>query len=441
MENVSVEIVLIIIAILANGLFAGSEIALVSSRVSRLVEFRERGTRGAATALALKRSPESFLATIQIAISLVSALASAVGGAAAVEELTPWVSRLPIPGATRWAEPVALGMVILVITFVSLVIGELTPKALALRNPERVACTVAGPVSALTRMFASIVSVLTASTNLMLRLLGQGAPAESTFVSEEEVKYLLREGTEKGVFEKLEDELVRSIFEFADRTVREIMVPRVNIVGLEVDTAPHEVLPRAAGIRYSRIVVYRGSVEHPVGVVAVRDLFRVVARGETPVLTSIMRPALFVPETARVSRLLRDFQRRRQYLALVVDEYGGVVGLVTIEDLLEEIVGEIREPGESVPAYVTRLSDRAYVVDGSAPVRELREALNISVPDSPDYTTAAGFVITALGSLPTPGVALSRGGWRWTVVDMDGPRVTKVKLEREDQPAAGAPGS
>jgi putative hemolysin len=253
-------------------------------------------------------------------------------------------------------------------------------------------------------------------------------------VSEEEVKYLLREGTEKGVFEKLEDELVRSIFEFADRTVREIMVPRVNIVGLDVDTPPEEVLRRAADIRYSRIVVYRRSVEHPVGIVAVRALFRLVARGETPVLAHVMRPPFFVPETARVSRLLRDFQRRRQYLALVVDEYGGVVGLVTLEDLLEEIVGEIREPGENVPAYVTRLSDRAYVVDGSAPVRELREALDVPVPDSLDYTTAAGFLITALGSLPTPGVALSRDGWRWTVVDMDGPRVTKVKLERDDQP-------
>jgi putative hemolysin len=434
MDSVSVEIVLIIVAIVANGLFAGSEIALVSSRVSRLVELRERGTRGAATALALKRAPESFLATIQIAISLVSALASAVGGAAAVERLTPWLSGLPIPGAGTWASPVALGIVILVITFFSLVIGELTPKALALRNPERLACTVAGLIAALTRMFASVVAVLTASTNMMLRLLGQGAPGESTFVSEEEVKYLLREGTEKGVFEKLEDELVRSIFEFADRTVREIMVPRVNIVGLDVDTPPEEVLRRAADIRYSRIVVYRRSVEHPVGIVAVRALFRLVARGETPVLAHVMRPPFFVPETARVSRLLRDFQRRRQYLALVVDEYGGVVGLVTLEDLLEEIVGEIREPGENVPAYVTRLSDRAYVVDGSAPVRELREALDVPVPDSLDYTTAAGFLITALGSLPTPGVALSRDGWRWTVVDMDGPRVTKVKLERDDQP-------
>lgn len=431
METLWIELPLIVVAILANAFFAGSEIALVSSRPSRLEQLHQEGVPGASAALGLKKSPESFLAAIQIAITLVGALASAIGGATAVEELTPVLATLPFPGAAMWAQPVALGLVILAITYVSLVIGELAPKALALRDPERTACLVARSVSWLSRVTSGLVGILTASTNVLLRLLGQGRAGESPFISEEEVKYLVREGAAKGVFEKVEEELVHSVFEFADTTVREIMVPRVNIVGLEIDTPPADVLQRAVEIGRSRIPVYRGSIEHALGVVTTKDLFGVAARGEPVVLSTLARSALFVPETARISALLRDFQRHRQYLALVVDEYGGIVGLVTIEDVLEEIVGEIREEGEPAPSYVTRLPDGAWIVDAAAPVREVRAALGVPVPDSPDYNTIAGFVIRGLEKIPTPGTSVSFGGHVWTVVDMEGRRVTKVKVQRE----------
>ncbi|MGH7302993.1 MAG: hemolysin family protein [Candidatus Rokuibacteriota bacterium] len=431
-----IELLLIAVAILANGLFAGSEIALVSSRISRLGEMRHRGVRGAAAAFGLKESPEAFLATIQIAITLVGALASAVGGAAAVARLTPVLEKNLLPGASTWAEPLALGIVILVITYCSLVVGELTPKALALRNPERLACAVAPVVTWLTKVFAGVVRLLIVSTNLVLRLLGQEKAQESPFISEEEVKYLVREGAAKGVFEKVEEELVHNAFEFADTTVREIMVPRMNIQGLEINTPPDGILKRAAEIGRSRIPVYRESVEHTVGVVTVKDLFRLAAEGKPIVLSEIMRAPLFVPESARISAVLRDSQRHRQYLALVVDEYGGVVGLVTIEDVLEEIVGEIREEGESTPSYLTRLADNTYVVDATAPVRDVREVLGLAIPDSPDYTTIAGFVMRTLQSVPTPGASVSIGGHVWTVVDMEGPRITKVKVQRQtDVPA------
>jgi len=425
-----IELLLIAVAILANGLFAGSEIALVSSRIGRLAEMRQKGVRGAAAAFGLKESPEAFLATIQIAITLVGALASAVGGAAAVARLTPVLEKIPLPGAPTWAGPVALGIVILVVTYFSLVIGELTPKALALRDPERLACAMAPLVARLTRVFAAVVRLLTVSTNFVLRLLGQGQAQGSPFISEEEVKYLVREGTAKGVFEKVEEELVHNIFEFADTTVREIMVPRMNILGLEISTPPGEIFKRAAKIGHSRILVYRESVERTVGVVTIKDLFRLAAEGKPVVLSEIMHPPVFVPESARISTVLRDFQRHRQYFALVVDEYGGVVGLVTIEDVLEEIVGEIREEGEPTPSYVTRLADDSYVVDATAPVRDVREVLGLPIPDSPDYTTIAGFVMHVLQKVPTPGASVSLGGHVWTVVDMDGPRITKVKVQR-----------
>ncbi|HLF49638.1 MAG TPA: hemolysin family protein [Methylomirabilota bacterium] len=426
-----IELLLIAVAILINGFFAGSEIALVSSRISSLAEMRQKGVRGAATAFRLKESPQAFLATIQIAITLVGALASAVGGAAAIERLTPVLEKAPLPGAPTWAEPVALGIVILAITYLSLVVGELTPKALALRHPERLACAMAPLVAGLTRAFASVVRVLTASTNVVLRLLGQGKAQESPFISEEEVKYLVREGAARGVFEKVEEELVHNVFEFADATVREIMVPRMNILGLEIRTPPDEILKRAAEIGRSRIPVYRESVEHTLGVVTIKDLFRLAAQGKPAVLSEIMHPPVFVPESARISTVLRDFQRHRQYLALVVNEYGGVVGLVTIEDVLEEIVGEIREEGEPTPSYVTRLADGTCVVNATAPVRDVREALGLPIPDSPDYTTIAGFVIHVLQTVPTPGASVSFGGHFLTVVDMDGPRITKVKVQRQ----------
>jgi magnesium and cobalt exporter, CNNM family len=219
MDSVPLEFMLIALGILANGVFAGSEFALVSSRIGRLAELRQRSVRGAAAAMQLKETPETFLATIQIAITAVGTLTSAVGGATAVEALSPWLMRV---GLGAGAETVALGIIVLLITYASLVVGELTPKAIALRNPERLACLMAPVVAAISRVLAPIVRVLSASTNLLLRILGMGTAQESPFVSEDDVKYLVREGARKGVFEKVEEELVHNVFEFADTTVREI---------------------------------------------------------------------------------------------------------------------------------------------------------------------------------------------------------------------------
>ena len=246
MDTIWIEATLILLAILANGLFSGSEFALVSARLSRLNHLREEGVRGAATALALKRDPETFLATVQIAITLVGTLASAVGGAAAIEALTPWLQGLPLPGASRWAEPVALGVVILALTYVSLVVGELVPKALALRNPERAACLVAPMLRASVRAAAWPSRFLTRSTRAVLAVLGQrGAPMPS-LVSEEEIRYLVREGAAQGVLERHESDLVDRVFRSTDTPVRAVMVPRNRILALDLDTPSEAVLSRAA---------------------------------------------------------------------------------------------------------------------------------------------------------------------------------------------------
>jgi putative hemolysin len=441
MDTIWLEIVLIIVAILANGLFAGSEIALVSARPARLVQLRDRAVRGAATALNLKREPETFLATVQIAITLVGTLASAVGGAAAVEALTPALESLPLPAAQTWAEPLALALVILTITYVSLVIGELVPKALALRNPERAACLAAGPLQAFVRVAAWPGRLLTCSTRSVLALLGQrDAPAASP-VSEDEIRYLVREGATHGVLERHESELVERVFRFTDTPVRAIMVPRIRILALDIDTPPGEVLPRVVDHGRTRLPVFRSSLDETVGVVVIKDLLREAAAGRAPVLAGLLHPPLFVPETARTSEVLREFQRHQQNLALVVDELGQITGLVTIEDLLEEIVGEIRDEREtSGLAYLSRLPDGSYLIDGTATIHDLRTQAGLPVEESVEYQTIAGFLLRALDSVPQSGAAVVRHGHVWTVVEMDGPRIAKVKAERRG-PAKSSPRS
>jgi putative hemolysin len=432
MDSIWVEVVLIGVSILANGFFAGSEIALVSARPGRLSQLRGEGIPGAVVAEALKREPDRFLATIQVAITVVGTLASAVGGAAAVQALTPLLQGLALPGASRWGGAVSLGIVVLVISFVSLVIGELTPKAVALRNPERWAAAVSPAIAWLVRVLSGPSRVLTWATRLILTVLGLRDTPKVPLVSEEEVKFLVREGAAQGVFEAAERDLVNRVFQFTDTPVRLVMVPRPNILGLDVETPPDQVLKRAVELGHTRLPVYRGSIEGTLGVVVVKDLFRCAALGESVDLERLMHPPLFVPETAPVSEALRQFQRHRLQLALVVDEYGQVAGLVTTEDLLEEIVGEIRDERESPRLqYVSRLPDGSYMIDGTATIRDLREQVGLPLEESPDYQTIAGFLLQRLGVVPRPGTTVEANGYRWTIVEMEGPRIMKLRAEPE----------
>jgi putative hemolysin len=425
METMWVEVVLILCGILLNGYFASAEIALVSARVGRLAELARRSA-AAAAALRLKEHPDTFLATIQIGITLVGTLTSAIGGATAVRALTPLLAEA---GLGRAAQPLALGLVVVAITYLALVLGELAPKAIALRDPERLATFVARPILVLSRASATLVRILTASTNAVLRLLGMTAPSESAFVSEEDVRYLLREGAAKGIFEKTEEELVHNVFEFADTTVREVMVPRPNIRGIEVTTPSGEIPRLVAEIGHTRVPVYRDDISHPLGILRMPDVLRACAERRTPSLTELLQPPLFVPESTKISAVLRELQRQRQDMALVVDEYGSVVGLISVRDIVEEIVGDIRDERDSSTPSIVRLPDGGLVVEGLTPVDEIR-AVGVPVEDSPDYTTAAGFVITTLGAIPAVGDAVTRGGYRWGVLEMDGPRVRRIRIER-----------
>ena len=428
MDTLWIEVALIGLGIVANGFFAGSEIALISARASRLSQMRDEHVRGAAAALRLKAHPDTFLATIQIAITTVGTLASAVGGAAAIEALTPTLMQWGMPDAA--AEPVALVLVIVVITYFSLVLGELAPKGIALRAPERYACTVAPVIEWLSGRSAALVRILTGSSRAVLAVLGISRTQESPFVTEDEVRYLVSEGAAKGIFEKAEEELVHNVFEFADTIVREIMVPRTVIQGLDVDTPPTEVLRMASEIGHSRIPVVRGSIDRPVGTLVIKDLLAAAARGAIPPVAELVHPPVFVPETAKITALLQEFRRRRQGLALVVDEYGSVVGLVTVEDVIEEIFGRIADEREREEHgwLISREPDGSYVIDRMAPIEEVREKLGLALENPTDYQTVAGLLIHTLEAIPAPGATVNIQGQRWTILEMEGPRITKVRV-------------
>ncbi len=424
------EAILIGFLILLNGFFAGTEIALISARRSRIQQLAADGDARAQRVSLLQKDPDRFLATVQIGVTFVGTFASAVGGAAAVRAISPVIREIPVPALRAAAEPIALGAVVVLITYVTLILGELAPKSLGLRHAVPFSLWVAGPIDRLTRLTSLLVRFLTASNRLVLRLLGQKGAEERAFISEEEVKHMLQEGRAQGVFDQTEQELIHSVFEFTEASVKEVMIPRPRIQAIDVETPVDQVLAYIIETGKSRYPVYRDTLDVVLGILYDKDLFRLLAEKKPIVLTEILRPAFFAPETVQVSHLLKDMQKRRMPMALVVDEYGGVEGLVTIEDLIEEIVGEIRDEADREQRPVERLRDGSYLVDASLSIRDLAEQHHLQFPESAEYETLAGFVLSQLQRIPRGGEIVTHQDWRLTIVDMDGRRIARIKVER-----------
>jgi putative hemolysin len=439
-QGIWLEGMLIALLVLANAFFAGAEIALVSARRSQIQQLAASGDARAQRVNLVQQDPDRFLAMVQIGVTFVGTLASAVGGASAVRVLSPLIRQLPIPGAGAWAEALALASVVILITFVSLILGELVPKSLALRHAVPLARWVAGPIDRLAGLTSPLVRVLTGSTRLVLRLLGQKGAEVRAFVSEEEVKHMLQEGRAQGVFDKTEEELIHSVFEFTESSVKEVMIPRPRIQAIDEETPAEQVLSFIIETGKSRYPVYHGSLDEVLGILYDKDLFRLLAEKKPIVLREILRPAFFAPETARVSHLLKEMQKRRMPMALVVDEYGGVEGLVTFEDLIEEIVGEISDEADREPRPVQRLRDGSYLVDASISIHDLADQHHLGFPPSAEYETLAGFVLSQLQRIPRGGEIVSFQDWRLTIVDMEGRRIARVKIERRGRgEGSGAP--
>jgi putative hemolysin len=428
MNSLWPDIVLILIFIFLNGLFAAAEIAVVAARKSRLKQLSEEGNRTAEILLRFKEDPDRFLATIQIAITLAGVLASAIGGAAAVQVIKPVIAEVPYRPVAASSEAISIGIVALVITYVTLVFGELIPKSIALNHPEVVGLRIAKLVEGFSRIATVFVKILTFSTNILLRPFGRKTFTERAYVTEEEVKMLIMEGGEQGVFEPTEQELIHSVFEFTDMSAKEVMVPSTRMVSISLTMSADEVKSIIAEEQFSRYPVVGKDLNDIRGILYAKDFLNAYARGEVDV-RRLVKPPFFIPETMKISNLLREMQKKRVHMALVIDEYGGVSGLVTMEDLIEEIVGEIRDEYD-VESPVIRLTDGTLLIDASISVKDLEDDYQIEIPESNEYDTLGGFLLTTLQRIPRIGDVVEIEGKKITVSEMVGQRIAKVKLEQ-----------
>ncbi len=429
------EILIIFALILANGFFAASEIAIVSVRHSRLQQQADTGSTGAKQALYLANNSDLFLATVQVGITLISTLAAAFGGASISGPLAAWLRTIPL--LAPYAESIALTIVVLLITYFTLVLGELAPKRLALHSAEQIATRVAPIMVVLSVVARPIIAALTFSTNLVLRLLGQHK-IQPQPVTAEDIVYLAREGAISGTVESEEEELIHRIFRFTDRTAGDIMVPRTEIVAVEVGTPRSRIIETFLQSGYTRLPLYENSLENIVGVLYAKDLLReCYLHDEEPLdLRTIARPAFFVPEYQHVDDLLATFRRRQTHMAIVIDEYSQVVGLVTLEDVLEELVGEIQdeydEPEENA---IVQRADGSWLVDAMADHELVREKIGMGqLPEEErgNYHTLAGMILEHTGHIPKIGETVAIGDFVFEIVDMDGKRIDKVLIRKKE---------
>jgi putative hemolysin len=426
-------VVSIFLLLLGNGFFSGSEIAVISARRSRIEALVGEKSKAAQRVKELQDNMDHFLATAQIGVTVMGTLAGVLGGYLASRHLDPWLRTSALarylPASFEAAFIVGLGIV-----YVELVLGELVPKALALQFTETVALLVSWPFQVMSRASRLLVAVLTASTRGVLRLCGVREFGGRTFVSEEEIKHMVREGRQQGVLNQTEMELIHSVFEFTDTPVRKVMVPRPKIFALDANTPPDEVGSLIVESGFSRIPAYEGSVDNIVGLLYVKDALRLLEKRQPVVVRKILHPVHFVPETKKVGSLLKELQKRRTHMAVVIDEHGSVTGLVTLEDLLEEIVGEIQDEYDWEERPVERLRDGSLVVEGTVTAAELREGYQVPLPESPEFETVAGFMLDRLGSVPKGGEVVTVGDYRLTVVDVERNRISKVKIEKAPVP-------
>ncbi|HPS41951.1 MAG TPA: hemolysin family protein [Anaerolineaceae bacterium] len=429
--NTLLEILVILLLILINGFFAMSEIALVSARKARLEQHADEGDKGARTALELTSSTSKMLSSVQVGITLVGVLTGALGGATLAERLTTVLVKV------KWLAPYAatlsLVLVVLLTTYFSLVLGELIPKKLGLNNPEKISSRVSGVMKFIAKVMSPIVHLLSHSTDLGLRLLGV-KPSNEPPITEEEIKILIDQGAQVGVFDEAEQDMVESVFRLNDRSINAIMTSRTEISWLDANDSPEQILRQVVESSHSRFPVARDSLDNIIGILNAKDLLEKHVSGESFDIQELLQKPLFVPENTPAVRVLEMERESGVHEALVIDEYGGVIGFVTLFDVLEAIIGEIPSLGEvSEPEIIAR-EDGSYLLDGLLPVDEFKELFDLDeLPeeDKVGFQTVGGFVMNQVGSIPSAGQSLDWNDLHIEIMDMDGRRVDKVLVTRQ----------
>jgi len=421
------EIAIVIVLVVINGLFALSELAVVSSRPGRLKLMVERRVNGSRRALALAADPGRFLSAVQIGITLVGIIAGAFSGVTLAARLAGWLMAQGLSEGA--AEPIAYGLVVTAITYLSLIIGELVPKQIALRNPEAIACLVAPAMTVISRIASPLVSLLDYSGKAVLALLGQRAMSASR-VTDEEIKTLVAEAESAGVLEPEERAMISGVMRLGDRPVRAVMTPRreVDMIDLTDDDATNK--RRIMETQHSRLPVYEGSADAVLGVVQAKDLLDGCLQGSALNIRGFVRQAPVIPETMDALDVVNVLKSSPVHIGLVHDEYGHFLGVVTSADILEAIVGEFRSEKGAAEPDIVRRPDGSYLVAGSMPADELAELLGLSLPEDRSYHTVAGLALSGFGKLPEVGESVRLHGWQFEVVDLDGRRIDKLLMTR-----------
>jgi putative hemolysin len=430
MKALLFEVGIILLLLLANGVFAMAEIALVSARKGRLRLSAERGDGRAKLALALADSPSRFLATVQIGITLVGILAGAYGGATLAEAIAAWVRAVPV--LAPFAEAIGLASIVVPITFLSLILGELVPKRIGLSNPEGIAMALAQPMHRLAAAMAPIVKLLEVSTERLARLLGL-ANRTSQAVSEEEVQGLMQEGLRAGAFNQVESHIVSRALELDRLTARDLMTPRARILWLNSNDSHEKVWHKVVVSGHSNFPVYTGDRDHVVGIVSLKAIYANLAVGAPTRISDLMTSPLVVPDTQTGVQLLEAFKQSRKHVAMVTDEFGGIVGLVTLHDVMEAIMGEFPSPEERAQPQIRHRDDGSWLIDAAADVKSIENALPGLVlrrEAQERSQTLAGFIVRHLGHVPCEGELLDWDGHRFEILDMDRHRVDKVLVTR-----------
>ena len=428
MDTIALEILVIFLMIIVNGFFACSEFAIISMRKSRIAQLVAEGSERARIVETLQQDPHRLLALVQVGMTVSGATASAIAGIIAVDYLRPWLQHLDITFLHHAAEPVAAAVMVAIISYLILILGELVPKSIGLQYADAIALRVAQPINIMSRAGVVLISILTISSKSVLKVLRISDDREA-FITREEVQHIVAEGHESGVFSETEHEYIRNVFEFTHTCVREVMVPRTRIIGIDLASPRETVITTVLDNMYSRYPVYRGSIEDVAGVVHGKDLLGQLVADRELDLTAIMLPPVFVPEGKKVNDLLKDMQRSRNQMALVVDEYGGLSGLVTTEDLIEELVGEIRDEhdiGES--GEIETLPDGILLVDGLLSVFDMAENIAVKLEDDIPYDTVAGLILHEMGRFPTQGESIYWHEHRFVCEEVTQTAILRVRI-------------
>ncbi|QKS27609.1 MAG: HlyC/CorC family transporter [Candidatus Accumulibacter similis] len=425
------DIALLLLLIVLNGILAMSEIAVVSSRQSRLQKLSEDGHSGARSALSLQQEPSTFLSTVQVGITTVGILSGAIGEATLAAPLAEWLRSFAL--LAPHADAVALTLVVVAVTYCSVVVGELVPKRLGLLAPERVASFVAGPMGVVSRLARPLVWLLSSSSSLILRLLGAPRTQDST-VTDDEIKVLMGQGADAGVFHASEQAIVSNVLRLDEQRISAIMTHRKDIYLLDLNDSEEEIRKRLADSPYRRIVVCRDGLDGIVGVLRTSDLLKGVLLGQPLTVEAFVRPALYVPASVTTIQLLETFRRAHQQCALMVDEYGGLQGLVTLTDVLTSIVGDLPTSDTPEELDIVVREDGSWLADGSVSIERLKSVLGVHPELSGEgenaFNTLGGFVMYVLGKVPLPADHFVVEDLRFEVVDMDRHRVDKVLIAR-----------